>query len=118
MSATTSFVLAFFLTEAQAQVGKERGDFLRLSKEFKQARRPLRAKLRNLLVAAGLAGQSRQGAAGEAAVPAGGAAILWRPKRKRFEKYDGDLTNAEEVLSFVRSAIDGGRMLAQRHDEL
>jgi len=44
--------------------------------------------------------------------------LLWRPKRRRFETFEGDWTNRAEVVSFVRMAIDSGRMLAKRHDEL
>merc|ERR1712083_273699 len=40
------------------------------------------------------------------------AVVLWRPKRKRFERFQGDIYNVQEVVSFVRSVIDSGRMLA------
>eukprot|EP00747_Dinoflagellata_sp_TGD_P044837 gnl/TRDRNA2_/TRDRNA2_143497_c0_seq1.p1 gnl/TRDRNA2_/TRDRNA2_143497_c0~~gnl/TRDRNA2_/TRDRNA2_143497_c0_seq1.p1 ORF type:complete len:312 (-),score=62.40 gnl/TRDRNA2_/TRDRNA2_143497_c0_seq1:435-1370(-) len=116
-------LLVFFHSEQEAQLEREKGDFLALAQEFKKenndllrvlyvilddssARKTFLTKLQNLLVASELANSSK------------GGILLWRPKRKRFEKFGGDANSPEEVLNFVRSTIDGGRSLAQRHDEL
>jgi len=94
--------------------------FLDISKEFKkEGNDPLRvlyldlgsktsatAPLQKLLQAAGFSEATQMGA------------VLWRPKRRRYEVYMGELDNLDGILDFVRSALDSGRMLSDRHDEL
>eukprot|EP00931_Biecheleriopsis_adriatica_P101994 TRINITY_DN77032_c0_g1_i1.p1 TRINITY_DN77032_c0_g1~~TRINITY_DN77032_c0_g1_i1.p1 ORF type:complete len:551 (+),score=117.27 TRINITY_DN77032_c0_g1_i1:32-1654(+) len=120
-------LLVVFDSTQEAEEAKQRGDFLSLCKEFKQegndvlrvlylvldqssaSRKAMSSKLANLLSVAGLADGKR-----------GGGVLLWRPKRRRFETFPGGLPGARksEVLGFVRSAIDSGRSLGQRHEEL
>lgn len=114
-------LLLAFRSDAEAQAAVASGDFLELARDFKQdgddplrvfylvlGGSPLLPKLGKLLAAAGL----------DDADAAESCAILWRPKRRRFERFGGDLAGSGDLRNFVRSAIDSGRVLASRHQEL
>lgn len=42
-----------------------------------------------------------------------GAVVLYRPKRKRYKVYSGDATSADDLASFVDSAVGGGAPLPE-----
>lgn len=43
----------------------------------------------------------------------GGSVVLYRPKRKRFKLFTGDVTNANDLATFVDSAVGGGAPLPE-----
>eukprot|EP00928_Gymnodinium_smaydae_P007954 TRINITY_DN12850_c0_g1_i1.p1 TRINITY_DN12850_c0_g1~~TRINITY_DN12850_c0_g1_i1.p1 ORF type:complete len:579 (-),score=79.16 TRINITY_DN12850_c0_g1_i1:8-1744(-) len=121
-------LLVVFKSEAQAQAAIKSGKVLALSKEFQQdskdpvrvfyivsrdatdKRKPLLSKLNKLLEAA---------KAYDAGNP---SVLLWRPKRRRFESLVeavvDDAIDVTSVLGSVRSLLDSGRMLNEKHGEL
>lgn len=117
-------LLVCFSTEAEANIERKSEQFLTLARDLKsddndplrlfyiilegqsEKQSQLLVKLEKMLQAAGFTSGT------------GGGILLWRPKRRRFEKFGGDLKNAQDVTGFVRSVIDSGRSLGERHEEL
>jgi len=122
-------LLVVFPTRAEWDAEKSRRTFWAVKEEFRKekadplrvhfivrqddadAQRQLRMKLSNLLTAASFVDSTSTGV------------LMWRPKWKRFDRFNGNATCTEELLSFVRStftnvALDSIDGFSQDHAEL
>lgn len=122
-------LLVVFPTRAELDIEKRMRTFWAVGEEFKKERadpvrvhyivsneaanvqKQLRMKLSKLLAAAGFSDSNSTGV------------LMWRPKWKRFDKFDGNTTCREDIINFVRStfvnvALDSIDGFSQRHAEL